>query len=156
MKISVQEGLELKRKLQSLVIKELRDSIAALQKNISELRESAESEGKSSAGDKYETGRAMIQLEIEKVAQQLQEKETGLGVISNLQLDIQEAVRRGGLVFTSEGNYFLAISAGSVSVDGQNISCISPTSPLGQLLLGKKTGDRIVIRDREFLIKNIV
>jgi hypothetical protein len=34
------------------------------------LLESLDSEGKSSAGDKHETGRAMIQLEREKLAQQ--------------------------------------------------------------------------------------
>ena len=35
------------------------------------LRESLESEQKSSAGDKHETGRAMVQLEQEKLGKQL-------------------------------------------------------------------------------------
>ena len=36
-------------------------------------QESANAEEKSSAGDKYETGRAMMQIERDKAAQQLNE-----------------------------------------------------------------------------------
>ncbi|MWD30855.1 3-oxoacyl-ACP synthase, partial [Aquicoccus sp. SCR17] len=44
-----------------------------LKKSAAALQESLNSETKSSAGDKHETGRAMVQLEQEKLAQQLVE-----------------------------------------------------------------------------------
>ena len=51
-----------------------------IQNTIKEIQESLLSETKSSAGDKHETGRAMIQLEQEKLSSQLsqfsQQKET--------------------------------------------------------------------------------
>jgi hypothetical protein len=47
--------------------------IASAEEAIRMAQESANQEGKSSAGDKYETGRAMAQLEIEKASGQLAE-----------------------------------------------------------------------------------
>ena len=42
-----------------------------IQRTIDEIKVSLQSETKSSAGDKHETGRAMLQLEREKAGQQL-------------------------------------------------------------------------------------
>ena len=49
------------------------DRLNTINKTIQELQESLTSETKSSAGDKHETGRAMLQLEREKAGQQLAE-----------------------------------------------------------------------------------
>ena len=47
--------------------------LRTIQKTINEIQESLTSETKSSAGDKHETGRAMLQLEREKAGNQLAE-----------------------------------------------------------------------------------
>lgn len=51
------------------------ERLARIQGQIKELETALTSETKSSAGDKHETGRAMIQLEREKLGQQLAELE---------------------------------------------------------------------------------
>ena len=47
-----------------------------IRQTINELQQALNSETKSSAGDKHETGRAMIQLEREKMGRQLAEVQT--------------------------------------------------------------------------------
>ena len=51
------------------------ERIARIQNNIKGIQEALTSETKSSAGDKHETGRAMLQLEREKLGRQLAEAE---------------------------------------------------------------------------------
>lgn len=154
MEMSHQEKLAFKKTLHAGLVAKLRNNIAELKGSIFELQDSAKSESKSSVGDKYETGRAMIQLEIEKITEQLREKETALGVISAMQVDVQDdTIRRGAVIITSEGTYFLSLSAGTVVIDHITVSCISSSSPLGQMLLGRKSGDRVLINKREVLVE---
>ena len=53
----------------------LKTKLLEYQKRNKELYQSLNSEEKSSAGDKHETGRAMIQLEIEKLGNQIKKIE---------------------------------------------------------------------------------
>ena len=68
-------NLELKQQLYKLCQDFVENRKKTVQKNINEIQESLTSETKSSAGDKHETGRAMLQLEREKVGHQLAEIE---------------------------------------------------------------------------------
>lgn len=101
------------------------------------------SETKSSAGDKHETGRAMLQLEMEKASQQLSSINDMKLVLSKISLENSDNVKLGSLVVTNHINYFLAISAGEIKIENQVYYAISPSSPIGQLLLGKSTGEVI-------------
>ncbi len=100
------------------------------------------SDTKSSAGDKHETGRAMLQLEMEKAGQQLtvidQMKMTLDRILIN---DNSEIVKLGSLVITSKLNYFLAISAGELQIENKKYYGVSIASPIGKLMFGKKVGD---------------
>jgi transcription elongation GreA/GreB family factor len=110
------------------------------------------SETKSSAGDKHETGRAMLQLEMEKASQQLaivnQMKET----LQRLTIeDATKNVKLGSLVTTTKGTYFLAVSVGQVLIDKETYFVVSTESPIGKELLGKKTGEIIPFNTAEIL-----
>jgi transcription elongation GreA/GreB family factor len=114
-----------------------------------------QTETKSSAGDKHETGRAMLQLEMEKVSQQFNS-------INKMQIVVQKiphvnnthTISLGSVVHTSFQNYYLSISVGEVKVMGQNIYCISTLSPIGKELLGKQKGDTFKFNDRFIEILN--
>jgi transcription elongation GreA/GreB family factor len=54
-----------------------------------------------------------------------------------------ETVTHGALVKTSQGNFFIAISLGLVSLDQQKYFVVSPDSTIGKLLMGKKVGEVI-------------
>lgn len=134
----------------------IEDRLARIQTNISSIQESLSSETKSSAGDKHETGRAMLQLEREKLGVQLAEAETTKQLLSKVIIDTKsEKIRLGSLVQSSKANYFLSISAGEFKTSETSIFCISIGTPIGQLLLGKSVGDKIVFNDEEISIKRI-
>jgi transcription elongation GreA/GreB family factor len=110
------------------------------------------SETKSSAGDKHETGRAMLQLEMEKASQQLaivnQMKET----LQRLTIeDATKNVKLGSLVTTTKGTYFLAVSAGQVTIDKVTYFVVSTESPIGKQLLGKNIGEIIAFNTAKIL-----
>lgn len=100
------------------------------------------SETKSSAGDKHETGRAMIQLEMEKASQQLTVIDQMKLTLDRISLDDNSnTIKLGSLAITNKHNYFLAISVGEIQVKNEIYYAVSSLSPIGKLLLGKKVGD---------------
>ena len=144
---------ELYNKCQEFVTGKLQTIEKTIQSNKNDLS----SETKSSAGDKHETGRAMLQLEMEKAGQQL--------VVANemqLQLDridfslSSNLVKLGSLVLTDQMNYFIAVSAGQIMVDSKPFFAISSNSPVGNLLLGKEKGETVLFRDHKIKITDIL
>ena len=132
------------------------DRQTRINSHIESLEESLNSETKSSAGDKHETGRAMLQLEREKAGAQLLEVEKLLAVMSAINIEpVSTAVKQGSLVFTSQGNYFIAISAGKITLGKEDYFAISSATPMGKLLLGKKVNDIFVFNNREITIQQI-
>jgi transcription elongation GreA/GreB family factor len=120
-------------------------------------QESANQEGKSSAGDKYETGRAMAQLEIEKASSQLAEANKLKQALKQVPSDaVGPVVRLGSLVITNQGSYFICIAAGKLTVDDKTWFAISPGSPLGAKLIGKKEGDVVKIMEKEYVVEKVV
>ena len=121
---------------------------------ISSNQKALSSETKSSAGDKHETGRAMLQLEMEKASQQLNGINEMKVALSKLKLSISDKAKLGSLIITNNANYFLAISAGEIKIENQVYYAISPSSPIGKLLLGKRAGE-VINYNREINILEI-
>ncbi|WP_159022181.1 3-oxoacyl-ACP synthase [Formosa sp. L2A11] len=129
---------------------------ANVQHNIAEVQEALTSETKSSAGDKHETGRAMLQLEREKFGVQLSEVNQVKQALSKINvLKQSEAVCLGSAVTTNASNYFIAISAGEIVVDKTKYFAIAPNTPIGLLLLSKRAGEVVTFRNQEFTILNV-
>ena len=135
------------------LIKEKRDKIEA---NIALLQASLTSESKSTAGDKHETGRAMIQLEREKLGNQLKQLELQEAVLNKIRTDNKSnLVVLGSYVETNNMNYYLSISLGKIMMDDISVFAISSKSPIGALLLGKEKGDEITFNGKTSIIKAI-
>nr|WP_321248302.1 3-oxoacyl-ACP synthase [uncultured Psychroserpens sp.] len=131
--------------------------LQTIKNTISEIQESLTSETKSSAGDKHETGRAMLHIEREKAGQQLAEIQKINQIFSKIDVsETSETVVLGSVVFTTQANYFVAVSAGEISVASDKFYAISAITPIAQLLLGKKCGDDIQFRDQVFKIITII
>ncbi len=132
------------------------EKISYFQQAISNAQESANEEGKSSAGDKYETGRAMMQLEIEKNTTHLAEafklKETLYKVEHTRPKD---CIDLGSLIKTNLGYYYIAISIGAEVIEQQKVFIISAGSPIGKALLGKKENDSIQFNNLTIFIEAI-
>jgi len=135
------------------------DRISRINAQVSELSSSLASETKSSAGDKHETGRAMLQLEREKLGQQLLQAERMQPILTKIRNGIESKSDRGVLgsfIRTSKGNYFIAISAGEYKDGKDSIYCISTAAPIGQLLLGKMVGKTAIFNGEEIKILEIL
>lgn len=123
---------------------------------IQELQASLGSETKSSAGDKHETGRAMLQLEREKLGQQLLEAEKTLELLKKVNATKPTSVvSLGSLVSTTMGIYYIAISAGKFDNLGAIIYCISAITPIGKVLISKSEGDSFKFNGKEHKILKI-
>lgn len=130
--------------------------ISRIKSHMLQLQESLDSETKSSAGDKHETGRAMLQLELEKSGEQLAAAE---GLKSALQqirpAPTSPTIGSGSLVNTSKANYFISISAGEYNIGALKVFCISTNTPIGLLLLGKSKGATVHFRDELITILEV-
>lgn len=123
---------------------------------ISSLRTAKNSDTKSSAGDKYETGRAMIQMELDKEEQQLNQSIRLKNELAAIHLEKKyNQVEFGSLVETNQGIYFISIPLGKITVADQDFFVLSLASPIGKLLEGKKVGEKTIFQEREFVIKSI-
>ena len=109
--------------------------------SIDSAKEARDGDTKSSAGDKYETGREMMQMEIDKAAMQLQSAKRLLHDLEKIDLTKSSTdINSGSLVTTNKEIFFVAIGFGKIHFDGEEIFVISPVSPLGTNLLNKKAG----------------
>lgn len=132
----------------------LNERMRVLQKDLASIQESANQETKSSAGDKYETGRAMAQQEIEQLTRRLAETEAMRGQL--LQIDPSEThdkVRKGSIVQTSDALYFISVPLGRIVIGTATCFCISPASPIGAIFMAAKTGDTRTWQGKELKIE---
>jgi len=124
---------------------------------ISSNQKALQSETKSSAGDKHETGRAMLQLEMEKAGQQLAGITQMKVVLSKIDiLKTSKNACLGSVIITAKVSYFLSISAGQLVVADKSYFAISVSSPMGKLLLGKQEKEVISFKGKTIEIIGIV
>src|SRR5690349_428471 len=102
-----------KHQLHSIISGFIDERIKSSEEAIYQLQLSANEETKSSAGDKYETGRAMAHLEIQKYREQLSQSIKLKQAFTRITLTpTNQTVMIGSLVYTNRGNFYIAISCG--------------------------------------------
>lgn len=132
------------------------ERINFLSSAITEIQQSANEETKSSAGDKYETARAMAQLEVGRLQVQLVEVMKMKEALSRIPVDDHALViKPGSLIFTSRGNFYLAINAGKLIVNDHIFFSISLASPIAQKLAGLRVRESFSFNNQEFTILEI-
>ena len=148
--------LDTKRKLLLAAQQIVETKIQTAQSSVSSAQESKLNETKSSAGDKFETGRAMMQVEQEKAEMRLSQANHLMAVLQNLKLE-QEYTQAalGSLVVTDQLTYFLSIGIGKLEIEDKIYYAISELSPIGQLLIGKKVGESFQFRDKVITLTSI-
>lgn len=137
---------------QSLVQQKINEADAAMRA----AQAAANEETKSSAGDKYETGRAMMQLEKEKLASQRAEAFKLKKVLDQISPErMTAAVALGSLVQTDIGWFLVAVGLGRITVDDQPCFVISPVAPIGQAMRGKRAGEEFRFNRKTVKIINV-
>lgn len=111
-----------------------------------ELEEALKPESRSCMGDKYETSRALLHLEFEKISGQVEQfnnlRKTA-SLIGNQ--PSSNTIGFGSVVRTTAANYFISIPAGEIEAEAEKFYAVGINSPVAQELLGKTTGEEFVI-----------
>ena len=125
-------------RLNEIVLERINESVT----EINSINDSKANETKSSAGDKYETGMAMLQMEEQKANVQLAKAKELQKTLSMIDpTEKQDSAELGSLVETLNGNYFISIGLGQIEIGGKSIFVLSIASPVGHQMKGKKAGD---------------
>lgn len=147
----------IKEQLFSKIIALLDVRIESARQAIQSAKESRDNETKSSVGDKYETSRTLMQLEVEKNRVQLTKTEMLKTELLKINLSKKfEAVEFGSLVITSQNNYFISSAIGKIEVGKESYYCISLASPIGKQLHTKRAGGRFLFQGKEIRITEII
>jgi transcription elongation GreA/GreB family factor len=150
------EKLSFKEVLKSRASDILHERINASTRAMNEAQSAAAEEGKSSVGDKYETSRAMAQIDRDIHAKQLESAQKELTLVQ--QTDVGRLcmqVEKGAFVETDNGNFFLLAGLGGVDDQNEKIYFLSIQSPLGKVLSGKKTNNTAVFNNKAIKILNL-
>ncbi|MDE5423803.1 hypothetical protein L3073_16435 [Ancylomarina sp. DW003] len=147
---------ELKSIVYHKILEELDRKIEVISEAIASAKDSRNNDTKSSAGDKYETGREMMQIEIEKNEVLLSQTAKQRKELARIDiLEKYDKVAFGSLVTTDKGTYFISIGIGKIQIADQTCYAISLASPIGGLLKDKVVGDEVQFQGRTFTIKEI-
>ena len=134
----------------------LKNKLEEIEKAILNVQNAANEESKSSMGDKYETGRAMAQNDRAMLENQKNELLKDIATFENTNFEQQsDFIKNGSLVHTSIGYLLVSISLGKVIEENTAVMLISSASPLGTLILGKKTNESVVMNGRQIKIQGI-
>ncbi len=141
---------EVKNHLYQCCLDQLEKRFNDLEQMAGTIRKARNEETKSSAGDKYETGRAMMQLEEDKILAQIDQNRLMKNQLMSINPGIRsEIVALGSLVQTTERTYFLSIALGKMKLAEEVYYVISPAAPIGRAMLGKKAKGVLVFAGRE-------
>ena len=143
-----------KERLNQVVHQKIEEKILNLERLISEARAS-NNDTKSSMGDKYETGREMLQQEINNLQVQLNEILKQRDFLKTVLPKPNDKAEKGAIVKTEKGLFFISVSLGEIKIDNQKIICISPESPLAKAMFGKKKSEIFSINNITQIINNI-
>ncbi|MBV4357436.1 GreA/GreB family elongation factor [Pinibacter aurantiacus] len=148
--------MTLKEQVYNQCVNIVSQRITDVQKTLDDLRESIANETKSTAGDKYETARAMLHIEQENVTKQmtdLLEQKAQLEKLS--MIEASDTVIKGSLVKTDRGYLFLSIALGKIKLSDQTVVALSPQSPLGKQLMGLRVGESTLMNGTKYAVEGI-
>jgi len=147
----------IKKQLYDKIIGIIEQRLSEARVAIEAAKESRDSETKSSVGDKYETGRTLMQQEVEKNRVLLHKTERLKAELEKIDINKKhEWVDFGSLVITNQHTYFISTALGKIDLDGETCFCISLASPVGNLLYKKKEGDILSFQGKEMKILEIL
>ncbi len=151
-----QDRVNFKAKLKLLCVEIVKGKIDEAKTSMERAQEAANSEGKSSMGDKYETSKVMGQIDSDRAGLQFFEGKKQLAQLNQVQIDvIYKEVQAGAFINCGDINYFILSSIGAKVIDDVKINIISTQAPVATQLLGKKAGDNFTLNGKEIAIREV-
>jgi transcription elongation GreA/GreB family factor len=120
-----------------------------------EAQESA-NEHQGALEDKFESFREACQIQRDMFAKQLDEAITSLSVLKRIVATKENKnIMLGSVIITNLQKFFISVSLGEITVDGEKFFAISAMSPLFKAMAGKGEGDEFSFRDKTYRIESI-
>ncbi len=138
-----------KKRLQKNCIDVIEGRIHNIRISMNAAQATANNEEKSSAGDKFETSRAMSHLEKDMYAKQLS---SNMKEIESL---LSVDCKRGSFVNCGTISFFIASGLGKLSFENEIVFFVSPVAPVLKILSGKTTGETIIFNKEQYTIKDV-
>ena len=139
----------LKKHVIEYILSVLRSNTDLLENELKSINEEKNSISKSSAGDKHETSRALMQSEFDKINNNYQSQLNHLKVIESLDMSDKPRIGLGSLVETDSSILFIGIGLGIHQIGNKKVMIVSKASPIGKQLEGKKEGDYILLNNNK-------
>jgi transcription elongation GreA/GreB family factor len=143
-----------KQQIISTIQIKITEKVHTFEKLIAETRAS-NNDTKSSMGDKYETGREMLQQEINNLQRQLNETLNQQALLQKITSEPSLKVQNGALVKTNKGLFYISVSMGEIVVNNQKMMTVSAESPLVKAMVGKKEKETFTINNIQQIIETI-
>ena len=124
------------------------EKISEIKIEIEKINEDAARETKSSMGDKYETGREMIEKEQRKLTERLSHLLKQKVDLELIEEQGHETIKQGSLVRTSQGMFFIATALGPIKIQETQVFVLSKEAPLARQMMGKREGEPISFNQR--------
>ncbi|MFT7031739.1 MAG: transcription elongation GreA/GreB family factor [Cyclobacteriaceae bacterium] len=150
--------MKLKSILYNKCLEIVAEKIRMAETGMKSAQDSANAEGKSTAGDKYDTARAMSHRERDLYAKQLAESLRLKKILDGIDVSksaTTTTIESGSIVETSLGNYFMSVGLGLIKIEEITVFALSPISPIGKLFLGKSKGESVIFNGKKIEILNV-
>lgn len=145
-----------KEHVHATCIEELNNSIIFFQKALNDLKDGAQNDAKSSAGDKHETSLSMMQIEQEKIRKQLKEVQEMKASLDKLNPHVvSRKINLGSLIKTNIGYFYIAVALGKLRLDQLELYVMSPQSPMAIKLIGLSVHDEFEMNSKKIVIQDI-
>ena len=134
----------------------LQDKIDVYKDMILGLSNDAQNDAKGSAGDKHETALSMMHLEQEKLTNKLKETIVLKEILEKIDVSKTTAtIVLGSYVKVNAMQLFISAALPKILINEITILSVSPQSPLGSQLMGKKQHDIVVVNGTTFTILEV-
>jgi hypothetical protein len=153
--------LVLKQRLLNECLKIQNAQIQTAKSAMDEAQESA-NEHQGAIEDKFESFREACQIQRDMFAKQLDEAITSLSILKRINATKEnkiimqnKIIMLGSVIITNLQKFFISVSLGEITVDGEKYFAISAMSPLFKAMVDKKEGETFSFRDKHYIIESI-
>ncbi len=154
--LQAEDKIIFKTKLFTICRQMLEERISKCLSEVKNAQAFANEEEKSSAGDKYETGRALSHREKDMYSKQAALNKSELAALLSVDcLKIYASIQPGAAILSDDCTFFIAAGLGKISIDAKTVYLLSPFAPLAKMLSGKKRGDVLIFNSKKIIIRDI-
>jgi transcription elongation GreA/GreB family factor len=145
-----------KSEIYAVCIQQQQQKLKELQNAIDKVQESIVGEDNSTAGNKFETARAMGQEELDRLNQTMNHAIRDMNILNQIDGEKPcDSAQLGALIETTRKKMYMSVGLGKITLGKETVFAISASSPIGQQLMGLEAGEMVSFAGKRETIKSI-